>query len=1727
MQYLASSFSPAANGRLIRWLFSGLCLLLWLPLQAQKPFSNAANFVQDVQRVIERKTDPTTTEVVSSISNLWGTLSPEEQKLLHSISKTMYDKGYQPNPIFEDFYACLHFGQKTGKFKAADRLRFLQVADTTVREVGKNGVANFFRITRTFITDHLLYKYQDHTAFAILGNRDFEFGYGREGAPAVVEEPITDPIEEIIKIGETATKEKKDPKTEEADTGGWDDWGSDWGSSGTGSDMTTPDPDVWGTADEWETPSDDWGSDGDWGWGGEADKKKEKKKTVVAAAPIERPKLAQAAPEDPETRPLAGPYIRFKNVNLNVKNREDEFTIQNTDGFVLLSTGEFVGEKGRFDWKAEGVEAGVYCEFSKYVLPVTKAQISAKSVSLIHPTRLDSAVLGNFAYKALKQNKTKNPPYPIFISYRNDIKVKGLAKDLTYIGGFGLKGNRITSQSLTEGAESSIVVEKGGKPKFKATSTKPFIFNANSVNNPQAKLIIYTSEKDSLMHPGMMLRFSPEGNGKSQEAYLLARKDNKVFKDAPIEDSYHRVSVLADLITWDLGVDTMNIAILQGRNETPVVITSNDHFYKPILTDLQGLYSFNPLVMIWGYISNKKPFSPSFFSADMARDFKQNPLHVKQAMRFLAGKGFVEYDEATDWTRLTRKGQLYARANLPPNNPMKVDYDKIIFAGQSNSLDNITYYFEDNEMHVRGVKAVRLAQIRTSLEQDSAFFNVVALPSDGIVKIKENRNMSFSGQVGAKNFVFNGKDFEFNYEEFKIVMPRIDSMQFYVEGDTLPNNFKDVSGTFFINHPSNRSGERTYYDKQEGLEKLSFRNYPIFESTSGGQVKFAGKEILMGSYYDTARVKFDVDNFRLDSLVGRKPEDLKFAGTFNSNIFVEQFRDSIRVMEDKSLGFVHDVNDPQHPSGLGLYGGKGRLEKGLIFLTNDGVRAGAEKYYDMTDSIAEANPKKKKLMDKEKKLYPNSPARLTYLAAEIESNDFIFFPDSMVSLGAFKAKAAYNKGRIHAKKVGSAGFPNTFMEDFHIRWLHAQDSMLLTSLKKPFEMYKRDEGDIKVATHTGTLVVAPSGLKGYGAFETDEALITSQEFAFETTRFHGNHALFQIKSEKGVNPAAIAANNVKFDYNIIENPRTATIEAEEVGEKVFTFPFLKYKTSLAKAVWSLDAQNVVFRQDDTGASGEQIFESTDPAQLGLKYAATNAIYDMREQQLNIEGVPYILVVDTEIAPYGSKVVVKKGGRIEPLKNAELTVNYLSRYHRLVEGSINIVSKEEYKGKAIYKYTNDAGEEFDINIDNFGKQVITELDLPDSLRKTDLGKKLVGTEGTVSTTTIKEEEFFRYADGKQFKDQVTMKAWLRQLEFNGQARLVSGNSPQSGWFPLVSTAAGANTKGKKGASSGTDLFVINQSVNGQPSFVGLYLSKEKGLYAPIMEEDKAIGRDIPIFLAEGAIKKSKVLEFAVVSTNKDGKPASEPAKGNVFDFSKTQNEVRAEGTFTLYENSARVNLATAGRARANYAENRYTFDLMLAFSIDSKGEAFNLMRDHLATYVSENRTKNKIERVVKKNPTTVNKVAEIGGDRAAENFLRRFSVGDYGISDAISDKTLIFPAVTMNWSVDRNAFYSVGDLSLGAILKKEIDAKCEGMIEIPRRGEAGDFTLYFELDPDTWYYIAMKSKDLKMLSSNEAFNAELENPKSKDKFEKATRAEVDAFRSRFRSTYDTTPAIALD
>ncbi|MBK5279577.1 MAG: hypothetical protein JJE09_12015 [Bacteroidia bacterium] len=1087
----------------------------------------------------------------------------------------------------------------------------------------------------------------------------------------------------------------------------------------------------------------------------------------------------------------------------------------------------------------------------------------------------------------------------------------------------------------------------------------------------------------------------------------------------------------------------MNLFAAGGRSQAAMIIESID-FYDPEDYRLLGGigFKFHPLGLVANYAGKN---GLREFYAD---DLKQGDLNVeaiRAGMKFLAQKGMIGYNPVTGLIQVKDKTLHFFDAYKKV-----ADYDNLKIHSVMDGPANATINFPEGRMTVRGVEEFKVS--------DS--LNVVIKPDSSTITILKDRDIKFNGKITAGNFEINGREFLLKYDSFFINLNHIDSIRFYItetnaKGQTTRRRVNNAmvgadsaamaaggmaggapksSGTLFISLPNNKSGK----------EKLT--NYPRLDATAGGVIYFDRREVLNGVY--DRSVFFVVPPFKLDSLNDADPGSINFEGTFISSGMFPSFKEKLHTMSDKSLGFIHGVPE----SGYQLFKGEGKFYGGMS-LDNSGIR---------------------------------STGKIDYLAASVESRDFVFYPDSVIGKGTV--------GELKEQQFGSVWFPQVTLSEYQLKWLPKQDKFRLKNLRDPFNLYDA------TAQLNGFMVVSKTGLLGEGKLITRGSELTSSELKFSAKDFSARHARFEVKTTNPDKPA-LAGNDINLIFNLEKN--YADISPEVEGIAAIEFPYAQFKTSITDARWDLSTQKISMTKDKDVPIENSYFYATRKELDSLVFNAEKAEYDIQLQQLKVSGIPYIVVADAKITPENNEVLILENAKIGQLKNTTIVLDTLNGYHRLKDGVVDILSRKEFSGYATYQYINSVSDTFSIKMTDFHLEAIAEQ-----------GKRnrSLATQQTVGNGAVTEAEKVLLAPRIYYKGDMVMYATRPALQLRGYTKLdLKKINNYNTWLRYEQSG------------DEQEIFIdFDNAVTegGSKAEAGLHFASDNTLYITFVFDKKA-EEDDDFFLPSGSLFFDKETgEFKI----EDRKKASgEKLSGKVFAYNEEKQEVRFEGPVNFFKGNNDFKITASALGSGNLETNAIRMNSLVMADINVPTMAFQLMAQDLIEIMKTDGGPEGLGDQTE----LLYKIADIVGEKAAKDYETR------SLQAYVSLSTLpalvhpfVFSNVNLKWSQKFKAFYSEGNLGLSNMGRYDINGAFEGFMEI-RKNEDGSavFHLFVKGSPDSWYYFGFEDNRMMMQSSNQAFNELIAKKTNASKakvgelvFIPGSDEEALAFINRFRQNY---------
>ncbi|MFZ4521885.1 MAG: hypothetical protein ACOYNC_09275 [Bacteroidales bacterium] len=972
------------------------------------------------------------------------------------------------------------------------------------------------------------------------------------------------------------------------------------------------------------------------------------------------------------------PVIEFQKSDLVCYANDDSLNIYGTRGIYFPLTNLWKGQEGSVNWKRAGEEPDkIFATLNRYDIQMRFSKFSADSVNFTHKKYFPGSILGKYTDKVLADVTEEKASYPRFYSYDKMIGIARLFNNIDYLGGFAMEGSRIIGSGGAS-TDASLFFKKDGKD-FVVARSKTFIIRPDRINSGMASITIYY-ENDSVFHPGLQLKYTDD------KKELSFTKDERVTNISPWFDSYHKIEIYCEALYWKVGDTKISFEMMKGpTKESKAVFESSSYYSLHRYEKLRGIDDANPLNLIKNFISRRKTRD---FTLDEITAYLNKPIEqVEVQLLTLANRGFLVYDFDEKVAHVNKKLTDYVNAQAG-----KADYDVIFFNSFVTNAANGVLNLDSFDLRLQGVPMVVLSDSQ----------QVKVYPKNSEVILKKDMDFVFTGKIEAGLFDFYARDCSFEYGKFRLNMPLVDSMLFYVKSKTfdpkkgiyplvkVKTAITNLSGDLLIDDPLNKSGMKM------------LPQYPIFTNRNNAFVNW-GKGSIQNGVYAKDKFFYEVNPFTIKSMDVLATDSLKFTGSLTTAGIFPEITEPLKVRPDNSLGLEKTTDS----SGFAVYGGKGTFVA-KIDLSDRGLRG---------------------------------YGTLHYLNSTTYSPDYIFLPDSMKVLA---------KNFSMAEVVGAVEFPAVHGDSVREFWLPYKDSLVIASTTKEMAMYNDQ------STFSGKLALTPQLLSGDGTVRIKDAEMDSRGFKFKRRSYDALIANFRIKSYD-LADLTISTKNYQTHFDF--DKRKGEFKSN-VGISKVEFPINKYVCSMDRFDWLIDSEEILLSNEqskklvsdslslaqliDQGYTGSE-FISVHPLQDSLKFFAAKARYNLRTNVINAQEVRIIKVADAAIYPDSGKVVILKDAVMQNLTHAIIIANTKSKFHQFYNAAVSIASRKNYTGFGDYDYRERTGEREQIHFEKI---------------------RVDSTLQTVAEGIIGDSAVFLLSPEFAYKGAFTLHAGEKNLLFNG-------------------------------------------------------------------------------------------------------------------------------------------------------------------------------------------------------------------------------------------------------------------------------------------------------------------------------------------------------------------------
>ena len=1145
---------------------------------------------------------------------------------------------------------------------------------------------------------------------------------------------------------------------------------------------------------------------------------------------------------------------------------------------------------------------------------------------------------------------------------------------------------------------SRIEIKHNNKQFITLKSTE-FAIRPDKFASMRASALILI-ENDSIYHPSVQVRYNLSNNE------LVMNRGEEGLGQSPFFNTYQRLDMYVEAIYWKLSEEFMSFEDIKGmRTKSEALFESSDYFSANRFDRMQGIDDINPAMLVSAYV--RKRNTDSFYAEDFSVWAKKPIEQVKVQLIKLANAGFLSYDIDNTFAVIKPRLNEYLAARSGVKDSDIIQFKSSVDKGSNAQLD-----LKNLRLSIEGVKQVMLS--------DSQY--VYVAPRDGRVIVSKNRDFSFQGRVHAGLFDFLANECTFQYDKFSMSMPKIDSAMMIVpawEANSngyrpfvkVKNVLANINGELLIDNPDSKSGRKMLHQ------------FPLLISKDTSYVYFDRKDIV-NEVYKRKDFYFKINPFSMDSINSLPPGELKFDGKLVSAGIFPDMSQIIRVQRDYSLGFKSVIPEP----GLPVYSGRGSYSDTLM-LSNSGLRGSGH---------------------------------LVYLSSVIESNNFLFTPDST---------SATVKNFDLAKVDGIYGVPDVHVKNAIVKWTPANDLMTVQNQKNDSICMFKNKAKLN-----GVLSISPTGLKGKGQLSFENAEVSSKAFDFKTDSFISDTSDFKLLTDDR-KKEALRVHVYRAAVNFAT--RKAYFVATGIGASM-EFPVIQYNCVVNGFEWLMDKKQLQLNNQTSFSRekyfqmksdellafnpGKELYTSTDPKQDSLSFFALRSLYDLTTNLLEVEDARIIKVADAAIFPLNGKLSIGKDGLITELKQAEILANRTSLFHRFYNATVKIGSRKLYTARGLYDYTPSDGD-------------VTTLEM-NSIAVNSKGSTFAGAAISDSMNFMLNKYF-------HFKGRMEVNASTKLIYFEGGFAFVHDCSNlQHEWVELRSELDSKNI-----------VIPIPQIVentgNGKLRTSIYYSTTQNNIKPGFFEKAENI-TDPDILKSGGFLTYSpKTAEYILADSAKIRNPM---LPGNKLSLNTKRCILTGEGQLQIGTNLGRLKMKSAGVIDYYSVVDSTSLNMMSALDYFFSPEAMIILADAL------NASKSKGIDVSGFNYTR--SLREFVGNDADKILSELSLYGQYRKFPDALDHTLVLSGLQMSWNKDLRSYLSKGPIGINNIGKQSVNKLVNGIVEIGKRRSGDIINIYLEPEENQWYFFAYSNGTMQVISSNRAFNDKLAGLKEGDRVIKA-------------------------
>lgn len=1382
--------------------------------------------------------------------------------------------------------------------------------------------------------------------------------------------------------------------------------------------------------------------------------------------------------------------IEYANTDLICNDPHDSLMILNTSGTFIINKHLWKGKGGKVSWEKTGLPLNeVYAEIDDYTIDLNKREYKVKSANFTYSKYSLDTIKGSFHDKLQNVSKKEKKNFPRFEAFEY-VTIENVVENVNYEGPFTMKGAKFLGTNAKKDY-GHIEILKDDTLRVMADS-RAFTFKDEDIRGNDTKIKILIEDKD-INHPGVLFRYKIDTLKNNARKVEMTRID-KGMGQSPFFNTFHNLEMDVEQVLWYIDSSKIEMNNLVGAVSASGKFKTLDNFDIVEYRKMQLSDKQHPLVTIKKYEERYKTRGKIDLKG-MVRYTKREKHTVNQMLMRMAYKGFITYDVKTEEGIILPRlyNYLKFKSGKGDFDILSVDskIDSSRAARKTSKIASLDLKSKNKGLSIKNVSEVPLSSIH----------NVVCIPDSGEIVMEKDRNFTFSGTLKTEFLEFYGSGFAFNFDSFKFDLKNIDFLKIFIRGDTLPNlSVIDRDQDFFYPEGKGRGQgipkEEVYKVLDENLESTDtlirkevvksrienitgylridstvnrsgiekFHQFPIFTCTDTALVYYdkyyeevdgiSIEEKILDGKYDREKFYFQINPFTVDSLGDFTANSWDSPGTFHSSIFPD-FKENLKIQIDTILDEFANLDDSINYQTIYSLG----------FIRPDSVT------YDVYKDVGEVQGVAYNSIKLSNKGL-HGVGNLKYLTATIESSDFVYFPDFMVTDAFNVIVEESNDGTEYAESLGESNF---------VEWLPSKDSLIISSgLKLDNEDIINDNWDIYKTTKlnidqnrkpiemydgqailTGQSIITPSEHIGWGTMEFENSELTSSKFVFKMNMYDADTADFLIKPTGFLIPAFEAYNvNSHIDYS----ESKGLFKSNGSSSKAL-FPVNEFMTYMDQFEWDIDKNEIevgVALSTDSTRSGSE-YVSTHRQQDSLRFMSYSSGYSLEDYILRCYEVDSINVSNGTIFP-DSTIIIKPKAEIDPLYNTVLKADNTNRFHIITDATIKILGRNEIKGMGTYDYVyvekNEYGEDTTI-IYKIKFDAVTAVRKDSIIRaygkieenknnkiKLNLSEQFVNFIGNVELFT--NEKMLRFKGVVSLNNDKCTALQTESIQFEGKI------DPDS--TVLEYTSEPTNASGSKITSG--------------------FFSTKDTIYTAFLSKSKSY-LDVPFFADSGVLYYNKRNSEYIISSKE--KYQNPDTIGNILAFNNKYCYMTAIGDLNLDAKLGQVKLKTIGNAKHNFATNEISLNTFLSIDFFFNEKASELIADKVFESAS-------LVGIDVGSDTYQRALEDLLGVRAAEKLNAELErSGEFKRVPQQLNNLFTFSEVYFKWDTISLSYKSEGKLNLAIMNDRQLNKAVSGYIEIIKKNTGDEINILIEPNGADWYFFQYVGGTMFAISGDSEFN----------------------------------------